>query len=509
MKISIRQVKLKDRQPVMKSPEIKSILVVFFATFVLPVASCKIGPDYSRPETSLPPEWSESNSASGALEKRWWVRYNDPLLTEFIEKSLKNNLDLAASVERIEQAHALVDVISAGLFPSINVYGQDARYLRSRELPSGISTTPPQQRVDIPHSGGNYPGGATVNNLRGLLGLSWDLDIWGRTRRAMEAGGARAQAVELESEILRLALTTEVARIFFSIQAADREIEILNRALSLRTENLRMVSLRFESGVANELEVSQAKAELESTRVDAVGLKSRRAELVHALAEFTGEYPENFHVDSFHAIADAPSIPAGLPSDLIRRRPDILEAENFMIAANANVGLAKANFLPSFSLVGYAGNESERLRGLLRGDSAVWGASTGISFPLLDWGRNSALLNASESAFRESKIVYAKRILGALHQVEDALSQIAVLKEESEAIQKALTASRATFRLADLRYREGLSSYLEVLDAERSLLSNERDDLKNRSDRLTASLAMIRALGGGWEEETMPPSNSN
>lgn len=358
-------------------------------------------------------------------------------------------------------------------------------------------------------------GDQTVNTFRAPLDLSYEVDLWGRVRRSFESARADAQASLASLHNVLLTLHSDVAQNYFALRALDAEVATVTATVNLRKEQVQLVRSRFEGGIGNELDVARAETELASTEADAASLARNRAELENALAILIGENPATF---KFAAVSGAaatqwnpapPTIPPGLPAGLLERRPDVAEAERQLAAANARIGVAKAAFFPVLRLTGSGGYVSADVDNLFNWEGRVWSIGPSLSLPIFAGGRNLANYNRSKSAYEESVARYRQQILVAFGDVENSLAGIQHVGEQFAAQSRAVTNARRAAELAGDRFRAGIVSYLEVVDANREALQAERGRAQLAGQRLSAAVQLIKALGGGWTVEQLVASRQS
>jgi multidrug efflux system outer membrane protein len=351
-------------------------------------------------------------------------------------------------------------------------------------------------------------GEITANTFRAPLDLSYEIDLWGRVRRGFEGARAEAAASVAAYYSVLLTLHGDVAQNYFLLRSLDAEIASVTNTVGLRQEQVQLVRSRFEGGIGNELDIARAETELATTEAEAASLAKRRAELENALAILAGANPATFKL-AVLAAANAnwnpqpPAIPAGLPADLLERRPDVAEAERQLASANAQIGVAKAAFFPVLRLTGSGGYVSGELDNLFNWESRVWSIGPSLSLPLFAGGRNRANYKRSQAAFAEAGARYRQRILVAFGEVESSLAGIRHLATQAGAQNRAVASARRAAELAGDRYRGGIVSYLEVVDANRDALQAERANAQLAGQRLVTAVQLIKALGGGWTEREL------
>lgn len=463
-------------------------MLVMLASATL-ASGCAVGPDYSRPELALPPQWRalEVHEAQAFANAPWWELFQDPTLQDLIRTALTQNKDLATAIARIEQQRAIYAFQRADLIPKIDAYGSADRSRASKE-----------GRVPIPQS--VDPEGAT---FQAGASLSWEIDLFGRIRRATEAEQAALLATEEARRAVVIELVASVATTYMDLRDFDARLDIARRTLDSRRDYVELVKARFEGGVTSELDWRQAEAEYH--RVETVVYEFERlvAQTEHALDVLLGRNP--VPVARGRSLVEQPvppAIPAGLPSDLLERRPDIRQAEQTLVAANARIGEAKALLFPQISLTGFFGWESTDLGNLFVGPAKAWSISGSLLQPVFNAGKNLARLEATEWQQRQVLYGYELTILQAFREVEDALVGFRTTGAQRTAQAGRVAAERKVLELAEVRYRGGVSAYLEVLDAQRSLFGSELDESQTVRDNVVAMIQLYKALGGGW---TPPP----
>jgi multidrug efflux system outer membrane protein len=456
------------------------------------LAGCAVGPDYKQPDvaTTAPAAFAETGPWKVATPKDdlpkgdWWKIFHDPVLDALETSAASASPTLQAAVARRDQAFAVAGVSRADYFPSLSLdpSGNRTLYSGNRQVPPGASNA-------------KY----TTNSFNLPLDLSYELDLWGRVRRSNESARALADASAATYQNVLLGVQADVASAYFTLRSLAVESELVARSIQTRRDALDLVQKRFAGGASAQLDVLRAQTELASAESDALVLDQRRAALRHTLAVLCGQSPESFKVDDSASLpATVPALPIGLPSDVLERRPDVAAAERTLAASNAQIGIAKAAFFPSIKLIGSAGYNSTDLNSLLNSDSRQWSLGPAISLPIFQGGRNVANYDRAKAAYAESVANYRLRVLVAFQEVEDGLSGLRYLDSQAEALGRAVTASRQAASLSTVRYKAGLVSYLEVVDAERTALQNERTATQLATQRLTASILLVKALGGGW-----------
>jgi multidrug efflux system outer membrane protein len=461
------------------------------------LAGCSFAPNLAVPETGGPAAWKEAPAqlpgdwklaapADDVSRGAWWEAFRDPVLTGLVTRATAGNFGLAEALARLEQSRAQLRVARAAQRPRIDLGANAARIQPSQLPPLGL------------------PRGAfeDYNELGAGLTASYELDLFGRVRDSVTAARADLDAQRALAASLALSVQADVAERYFQIRAADGELAVLRGSVGLREESLRLLRLRMAAGDLGELELRQQESELETARAEIQAVMRTRAQYEHALAVLCGEVPAAFALAPVKSERHLPVVPAGLPSTLLERRPDIAAAERRMVAANARIGVAKAAFYPVLNLTANFGVRAASLGDLFKWSSRVWAlgpvAGSLLSLPIFNGGRNAANLAAVEATLDAESAVYRQTVLMAFGEVEDGLSGLRTLAAQATAIQAAINAAGAAHRLARARHAAGATSYLEVLDARRALVAARRQDAQVNGARAATTVALVRALGGGW-----------
>jgi multidrug efflux system outer membrane protein len=475
-----------------------AIFVLFTIVLAIPTA-CTVGPDYERPapDEPLPPAFSEKGHWKTAAPRdhlpkgKWWGIYQDPVLDGLVAQASdfrdgRGNPSLLAALARVEQARALAGIESASLYPNLDGTAGASR----ARTPSG-------------------DGGASTENTFSLgVDLRYELDLWGRVRRLNEAAAARVAASEADFNNALLLVQAETARVYFEVRTHDAERALVVRNIESRRKSLAIVKRRQELGADDKLDLSLAEAELATAESDLLEIDRLRARLRHELAVLCGRNPSSFAIneDAAAVHGEPPAIPTGVHSDLLERRPDIAAAERALAAASAEIGVAKAAFFPSVVIFGAAGFESVDIEKALDWGFRKWSLGPALALPIFDGGRNTANLRRARALRDEAFAVYRQRVLEAFREVESCLGDLGRLAERAVALERAVAASKRAASLVNIRYRGGSVSYMDVTDAERLAINNERLAVRLRGQRFTASVLLVRAIGGGWEEPPAAPA---
>jgi outer membrane protein, multidrug efflux system len=465
--------------------------LVLLGTLLL--AACNpVGPDYRRPVSDVPPAFKEAGPWRSAVPRdeatkgKWWAIFRDPVLDDLQARAQAGSPRLQAAVARVEQARAIAGSTYANALPTVELAPDVARYRVSGNRPDQPSKVPGNEEY-------------TTDRVRLPLYASYEVDLWGRLRRASESADARVAASQAAYANVLLGLEGEVAQNYFLLRTAEEELRILQDNLELRRRARDLVAAKVRNGLAVPLDLARVETEVSFTEADMQVVARRRAELEHALAVLVGEAPERFALEQGSLAAVPPVVPVGLPADLLERRPDVAEAERLLAARNAEIGIAHAAFFPAIRLTGAIGYESAELSDLLDGDSLIWSMAAGLVQPLFDGGRLRANRERAEAAFRENLALYRERLLVAFREVEDALAALRYLDGQHGSIDVAVASAQRAEQLAQARYRAGLVTVLEVVDAQRTRLLAERQRAAVLNQQLLASVALVKALGGGWQ----------
>jgi multidrug efflux system outer membrane protein len=455
----------------------------FLAALAVLSAGCAVTPDYQRPAVELPAAWKASAPAP-FTDGRWWRLYGDPALERVVEEALANNTDIALAAARVDESRALVRESEAARMPTLEANAGANRSLSSAAtglLPPGV----PRER----------------SNYRATLDASFEVDLWGRLRTATDAARADLLATSAARETVRLALTSDVAKSWFALRALDAQVEATRRALGLREDSLALQKKRSDAGLISEFELRQLEAEAAAARAQLPPLLRDQEREEAALSVLLGRSPRAIFESGTPREGGDPGqpavqVPAGLPSELLLRRPDIVEAEQRLVAANARVALARSEFFPSIVLTGFLGSESATLSRLFSGPAAIWTLAAAVAQPIFAGGRLEARTEAAEARERQALAQYQRTIQNAFRDVRQALAAQARSREAHEAETARSKALSETLRLARLRQANGLVSQLDVIDAERNLLAAESSRIEALRAQRAAVADLFKALGG-------------
>jgi multidrug efflux system outer membrane protein len=466
------------------------------------LGGCAVGPNYKRPEMTTPaqhrfvevPAGGAAEAATLADEPFWQV-FGDPALQDLIREAIENNLDLRTAAARVEESRAIAGIAKSFLFPEFNVTGAYGAQQTSR------TSQPPQ----------DFDGDRTFQNWNAGFTLSWEIDIFGRVRRENEAAFARYLATEQGRRGVLVTLVGDVASDYFLLRQLDRQLEIAIETLRLNDETVVYYRNRLKGGVSNQLELDQSIGNRAITATAIPDLERQIALVENGLSVLLGRVPGPIVRGApLDAQTFPPVVPAGLPAQLLERRPDVVQAEQVLVAANADIGAAKALFFPTISLTGLLGVVSGDLSNVLKSDAAVWNVGAGLFQPIFQAGRIKRNYEAALARNEQALAKYKKAALNAYREVADSLVTIQKLAVEKSEIESGVEALRDASKLSRLRYDTGLSNYLEILIADQQLFSQELELARTRGAELRALVQLYRALGGGWQPEqagAAPPAS--
>jgi NodT family efflux transporter outer membrane factor (OMF) lipoprotein len=496
---------------------IAPLLVLLLITLV----GCTVGPKYIKASTPTPTaykeqppasfqgagQWQPANPGDQASRGKWWEIFGDPELNGMEEQIATSNQTLKVSEARFREARAAIRFNRASQFPTIST-APSAAYIKdsdfSPSFPSKISE-------------------ASTGDLVLPIDLSYELDLWGRVRRAVAAAREEAQATAGDYETAKLSLEAELAMDYFQLRSADAQKALLDDTVKAYTENVQLTTHRFKGGVAPRSDVVQAQAQLDTTRVQDTDVTVQRAQLEHAIAVLIGKPPAGLTLTSSEVSQSAwrpgflaatpikiqpPSIPTGLPSELLQRRPDIAAAERRMAEANQQIGIARAAYFPTVTLDGTAGFEGTQGSNWFTWPAGFWALGPTLAETLFDAGRRRATSESARANYDAAVATYRQTSLAAFQEVEDNLAALRILENEAQQQDEAIASSRDSLRLFTNRYRGGVDTYLQVITAETILLANELNAIEILQRRMDASALLVKALGGGWDVAKLPTFGS-
>jgi multidrug efflux system outer membrane protein len=440
-----------------------------------------VGPDYEKPQIEAPQQWRFGvEDAKDTANLPWWEQLNDPILNKLVEQAIQNNLDLKVAIANVEQFMGVYGSTRASLFPQI--FGQGGY---SRQQPSGEATAL-----------GNKLPDTDVANLGATM--FWELDVWGQLRRAKEAANADVLAQEAARDAVVLTLVSSVAQTYINLRALDHSLEITRQTVKGLVEENRIAKARFNAGYSSEIEVSQSDSELERRRALIPTYEQQIAQAEHALCLLLGKPPSAIERGLTLDNLSPPSVPAGLPSDLLLRRPDIQQAEQKLISANARIGVARGEYFPKVQLSGDIGQASIELAQMFAPGANFWTIGTRVLGPIFTAGKVAGQVQTAEAAQQAALASYQKAILSAFKEFDDGLIAQTKSNERQGNQSKRVAALQNYLRLSRIRYDEGYTSYLEVLDALRQYYEGQIELVQARNDTFIALIQLYRAMGGGW-----------
>jgi NodT family efflux transporter outer membrane factor (OMF) lipoprotein len=456
---------------------------------IITLAGCAMGPDYQRPTLDTPAQFKEDKgwvqTGSPVLNNdAWWTIFGDETLNQLESRVEAANQSLRASFYAHQQAQALTDAARAAEYPTLG-----ATVASTKTSSGGVSTT---------------TGAVTTTQVSGKtasLTASWIPDFWGKVRRQVESNQASADASESTLHAALLSLQSTLAQDYFLIRQLDSQTALAQDTVTAYQKNLTITQNRFHAGIATQADVALAESQLANARVQQITFGIQRAQLEHAIAVLTGEAPANFNLPAMPGLPEPQIITAGLPSQLLLRRPDLMAAERQVAAANALIGVAKSAYFPALTLSGSRGWRSPTFTNLLSAPNVFWSMGPSLAETIFDGGARSAQVAQSQASYQSAVAQYRQLSLQALQQVEDQLAATAILSEEAGLQEQAVTATDKSLRLANDQYKAGTVSYLNVITAQTASYTAHNSALIISGQRLTADVALIQALGGGWGEK--------
>jgi NodT family efflux transporter outer membrane factor (OMF) lipoprotein len=454
-------------------------------------AGCMVGPDYFKPSVPMTAAYKEDQGWKLARPRdniprgKWWEVFGDPQLNALEEQVSEANQNVKVAEARYRQARALIGFFRAGLFPTVSA-GASATSLRD------------STRTQTP---GN---GASTRDFLLTGDVSYEVDLWGRIRRSVTSARAEAQATAADLETARLSLQAELAFDYFELRSADAQQRLLNDTVQAFREALELTTNRFEGGAAPKSDVAQAQTQLETTQVQATDIAVQRAQFEHAIAILIGKPPAEFSLTPAPLDFQPPDIPAGLPSELLERRPDIAAAERRVAEANEQIGIAKAAYFPTVTLDALLGFESSSIRNFGGWQSFLWAVGSSVAQTIFDGGRRRATSEAALANYDATVASYRQATLDAFQQVEDNLAALRILEQETSQQERAVVSARESLQLFTNRYKGGVDTYLQVITAQTVALANERNQVDILRRRMDASVLLVKALGGGWNVADLP-----
>ena len=456
-------------------------------------AGCMVGPDYFKPSVPMTATYKEDQGwklarPSDTIPRgKWWEIFGDPQLNALEEQVSEANQNVKVAEAHFRQARALIGFARAGLFPTVSA-GFSASSLRDSTNRPFVTSA----------------NGASTGDFLLTGDISYEIDLWGRIRRSVTAAREEAQATAGDLESARLSIQAELAVDYLELRSADAQQRLLNDTVQAFKEALQLTINRFEGGAAPKSDVAQAQTQLETTQVQATDIAVQRAQLEHAIAVLIGKPPAEFSLQPAPLDLQPPDIPAGLPSELLERRPDIAAAERRVAEANEQIGIAKAAYFPTVTLNALLGFESSSIRNLGGWQSFLWAVGSSLAQTIFDGGRRRATSEAALANYDATVASYRQATLDAFQQVEDNLAALRILEQETQQQERAVVSARESLQLFTNRYKGGVDNYLQVITAQTVALTNERNQVDIMRRRMDASVLLVKALGGGWNVADLP-----
>jgi len=469
-------------------------LGVVLATVVLSFSGCAVGPKYHPPVIQAPPTYKEVGGWKPAqpndqnLGGEWWKIFQDPQLDELELQVNVSNQNLKAAEAQFRQARAALRYNRADYYPTATV---------------GLSATRTRVSANRPPPSSIFDG-ITYNDFVLPVDLSYQADVWGRVRKNVESYREQAQASAADLATINLSMHADLAIAYFQARSLDAQEQLLNSTVKQYEQALELNQSRFEGGIASEVDVEQAKTQLQTTRAAAIDVGVLRAQYEHAVAIIIGKPPAEFSLPPLPLTAPPPRIPVSVPSDLLERRPDIAAAERLVASANAQIGVAKSAYYPVISLGASGGFESFSITTLLNGPSGLWSVGLSAVGTIFDGGRRRALTDQARAAYDSQVAFYRENVLTGFQQVEDNLAAVRILENEAKVQDEAVVAAQRSLDLSVTRYKGGVTSYLEVITAQSAALSDQVTAVNILGRRMASTVLLIQALGGGWEKSSLP-----
>ncbi len=462
------------------------------------VAACKVGPDYEKPKAAEPASykhvegWKVVEPSDDTDRGAWWSVFADPTLDELMRQVEVSNQNLKQAEAAYREALGVLQTAKAGMLPALNVNGG------VRRTSGAVGTNVGGATVGAGNPGG---GPRTINNAS--TGINWELDVWGRIRRTIESNAAEAQASAADIASAKLSAQSQLATAYFQLRSRDEQKRLFEAAAEAYERAYVIAKNQYEAGIATKADVALAQTQRESAHAQAIGIAVQRARLEHAIAVLVGKPPAAVSI----AIADMPrtlpEVPLMLPSVLLERRPDVAAAERRMAAANAQIGVAIAAYFPTISLTGSFGYQSSVLGSLFDAASRFWSIGPALAGTVWDWGRRSGQVTVAREQYEQTVAAYRQTALTAMQQVEDQLVGLHLFVEQAEFQQRAVDAAREAERIQTNRYKAGTVDYTAVITAQQTALTNEQNALTVLESRLTGTVALVQALGGGWSPKAI------
>ena len=458
------------------------------------LTGCAVGPRYAKPSApappaykEVPPNWKTAQPSDQAAKGKWWEVFQDAQLNALEDEINVSNQTLKAAQAQFEQARAAVRINRSAQFPYVTTGASATRNKLSKNRPNG-----------------RFAPTTTYTDLQLPVDASYEVDVWGRVRKTVEAARANAQATAADLENVSLSLHAELASDYFQLRALDAETQLLNSTVAAYEKALELTQNRYSGGVVSQVDVAQAETQLETTRAQAIDLGVQRAQFEHAIAVLTGQPASTFALQTLPLSSTPPVVPVGLPSELLERRPDVAGNERRMAVANAEIGIARAAYFPTITLSASGGLEGTSITNWFNGPSAFITAGASAIGTIFDAGRRKAVNDQARAAYDQSVANYRETVLGAFQEVEDNLAALRLLEDEAKTQDAAVASAQHSLSLSNNRYKGGVATYLEVITAQSIALTDQRVAVEIAGRRMTASVSLIKALGGGWNAADLP-----
>jgi NodT family efflux transporter outer membrane factor (OMF) lipoprotein len=477
-----------------RSPRHAPWLGILLGIAVLELSGCAVGPKYHPPVVQAPPaykelgDWKPAQPNDQNLGGEWWKIFQDPQLDALEAQVNVSNQNLKAAEAQFRQARAALRYNRADYYPTVTAGPTATRTRVSAHRP------PPSSVFD----------GITYNDFALPFDISYQADVWGRVRKSVESYREQAQASAADLATVNLSMHADLAIDYFQARSLDAEEQLLNSTVKQYEEALELNQSRFEGGIASEVEVEQAKTQLQTTRAAAIDVGVARAQFEHAVAILIGKPPAEFSLPPLPLTAPPPRIPVSVPSDLLERRPDIASAERLVASANAQIGVARSAYYPMISLGASGGFESASITTLLQGPSGLWSVGLSAVGTVFDGGRRRAFTDEARAAYDAQVAAYRENVLTGFQQVEDSLAAVRILENEADVQDQAVAAAQRSLDLSITRYKGGVTTYLEVITAQSAALSDQVTAVNILGRRMANTVLLIEALGGGWDRSSLP-----
>jgi NodT family efflux transporter outer membrane factor (OMF) lipoprotein len=485
-----------------------SIVALLFVLLFVALEGCTVGPKYVKPSVptsanfkeevpasfkGTDQQWKPANPADQTTRGEWWEVFGDPQLNTLEEQIASSNQDLKVAEARFREARAAIRFNRASQFPTVST-SPSANYVKS----SDYSQSFPSKVQE-----------ASTGDFVLPIDLSYEIDLWGRVRRTVAAAREEAQATAADFETAKLSLEAELALDYFELRSADAQKKLLDDTVKAYTDDLELTESRFKGGVAPRADVAQAQTQLETTLVQDTDVTVQRAQFEHAIAILIGKPPAEFSLAAAPLDSEPPSVPIGLPSDLLQRRPDIAAAERRVAEANQQIGIARAAYFPTVTLGGTAGFAGTQGSNWFSWPSAFWAVGPALAETLFDAGRRRATSESARAGYDAAVATYRQTSLTAFQEVEDNVAALRILENEAQQQEEAVASSKDSLHLFTNRYKGGVDTYLQVITAETTELANERNAIDIQRRRMDASVLLVKALGGGWDVSSLPRFGSS